>query len=310
MTQYFSDREVGERPRTNSEVSPTVWSGIDWLIQERIDDGSFRRNPHEKHWESAKRFDATIKSHIPALSGRLDKVSRMEQPTLMDTMDIIEFCWKTVGKYERVNPYAFSGPVIESLDKQAGQMEFRESVNFVFRRNGVAFNLTEQGRIERLIPGPVGSALRSAVFQTGDAELDQLLETARRKILVPDEDEHRDALEKLWDAWERLKTVEHSDKAKGAAIMLDKAAGTSQPKLRDLLEEEAKALTGAGNKLRIRHSETNQERLETSQQVDYLFQRMFSLIHLILRSTGRVGSNTDTIQMVPTSGQHKDDLPF
>ena len=105
------------------------------------------------------------------------------------------------------------------------------------------------------MPEPLGSALRQSVFQTGDAELDDLLETARRKMLLPNVGEHRDALEKLWDAWERLKTIEDSDKAKGAAIMLDKVAGTSQPDLSDLLEEEAKALTGAGNKLRIRHSE-------------------------------------------------------
>ena len=290
MTQYFSDRELGEQPQVNPDISSSVWNGIAWLIQERVDDGSFRRNPHEKHWESAKRFDATIKSEIPALSGRLDKISRINQPSLTAIMDAIEFCWKAVTKYyEGIDRYPSFGQVAESVDKQAGQAEFRKRINHIFRRNGVAFDLTEQGRIERLIPGPVGGALRSAIFQTGDAQLDQLLETAQRKILVPEENEHQEALEKLWDAWERLKTVEHRDKAKGAAIMLEKAACTSQPKLRDLLEKEAKVLTGAGNKLRIRHSETNQERLETSQQVDYLFQRMFSLIHLILRSTGRVG---------------------
>ena len=289
MTQYFSDRELGELPRASSELSATAWQGIAWLIQDRINNGSFRRNAHEKQWESEKRFDAMIKAEIPDLPGRMDNISRIQQPTLVDAMDVIEFCWREVGRYELVNHYGHVGQGIETLDKQAGQEEFKEHVNHMFRRNGVTFDLTDQGKIERLIPGPVGSALRSVVFQTRDPELDQLLETARRKILVPDENEHGDALEKLWDAWERLKTVEYTDKAKGTAIMLDKAAGASQPNLRDLLEAEAKALTDAGNKLRIRHWETNQERLETSQQVDYLFQRMFSLIQLILRSAGRVG---------------------
>ena len=45
MTQYFSDRELGEQPQVNPEISSGVWNGIAWLIQERIDDGSFRRNP-------------------------------------------------------------------------------------------------------------------------------------------------------------------------------------------------------------------------------------------------------------------------
>ncbi|MXZ91669.1 MAG: hypothetical protein F4W95_09290 [Chloroflexi bacterium] len=96
-------------------------------------------------------------------------------------------------------------------------------------------------------------------------------------------------MEKLWDAWERLKTIEDVDKKKGVKVLLDKAAGSSQSKFRDLIEKEAIALTGAGNGLSIRHSETTQERLESSEQVDYLFLRMFSLIHLILHTTGRVG---------------------
>ena len=229
-----------------------------------------------------------MKSEIPTLCGRLDKISRISQPSLTAIMDIIEFCWNAVVKYEINNNYPYYGQATESADKEAGQAEFRERINHIFRRNGVAFDLTEQGRIERLIPGPVGGALRTAVFDTGNAELNQLLETARHKILVPDDDQHRDALGKLSQVWERLKTIEHRDKRKGVTIMLNKAAGTSQPKFRDLLEKEAKALTDAGNNLLIRHSETNQERLETSQQVDYLFQRMFSLIHLILHATGRV----------------------
>ena len=201
---------------------------------------------------------------------------------------VIEFCWKAVGKYEIVNNSPYSVQSTESLDKQAGQAEFRERINHLFQRNGLAFNLTEQGKIERLIPEPIGSALRQANFQTGDAQLDELLETARRKFLLPDESEHRDALEKLWDAWERVKTIKDSVKKSGVQKILDPSAGVCQSRFRDLLESEATELTKAGNNLRIRHSETNQERLEMAEHVDYLFQRMFSLIHLILRTTGRL----------------------
>ena len=208
--------------------------------------GSFRRNPHEKQWECAKRFDAMIKAEIPALSGRLDKISRIDQPELTVTMDIIEFCWKAVGKYEIVNNSPYSVQSTESLDKQAGQAEFRERINHLFQRNGLAFNLTEQGKIERLIPEPIGSALRQANFQTGDAQLDELLETARRKFLLPDESEHRDALEKLWDAWERVKTIKDSVKKSGVQKILDASAGVCQSRFRDLLESEATELTKAG----------------------------------------------------------------
>ena len=135
----------------------------------------------------------------------------------------------------------------------------------------------------------LSNELRQADFRTRDAELDKLLESARQKFLASSEDDHRDALEKLWDAWERLKTVDVSDKKSGTQKMLDEVVGSNQPKFRDLLEQEARSLTDAGNSLRIRHSETKQERLETSAHVDYMFLRMFALIHLILKTTGRVG---------------------
>ena len=252
--QYFSDRELGEGPRTIFTIAPTVWSGIAWLIQARIDDGSFRRTSQEKHWECAKRFEATIKAEIPAVAGTLyrARISALDCPALTVMMDIIEFCWREVGKFERVDHYPYGGLGHEDFDKLAGQDEFRESVNQIFARNGVAFNLTELGRIERLIAEPMGSVLRSADFWTGDQHLNELLEAARQKIIVPDPNEHRDALEKLWDAWERMKTITHPKKLVGVTEMLDGLAGPGQPKFRALLEQEAKALTDAGNDLRIR----------------------------------------------------------
>jgi hypothetical protein len=45
--------------------------------------------------------------------------------------------------------------------------------------------------------------LASAQFRTGEEELDRLLEKARKKFLNPDVSTRREALEVLWDAWER-----------------------------------------------------------------------------------------------------------
>ena len=66
--------------------------------------------------------------------------------------------------------------------------------------------------------------------------------------------------------------------------MLDVTAGASSPIFRDAVEREAIELTVIGNSLRIRHSETSQEILATSEHVDYLFYRLFSFVLLILRS--------------------------
>ena len=116
-------------------------------------------------------------------------------------------------------------------------------------------------------------------------ELDRLIDTAKCKFLNPHSQVRREALEAIWDGWERLKTLDgQGDKKSQAKAMLDKAAGSSSPKFRDALEREAMNLTLIGNSLRIRHSETSQEILAMSEHVDYLFYRMFSLVQLILLS--------------------------
>ena len=70
-------------------------------------------------------------------------------------------------------------------------------------------------------------ALSDSVFSTGDSELNQLLETAVTKYKLYDPKERKDGVEKLWDAWERLKSLEdsHVDKKKESIrLLLEKAA--------------------------------------------------------------------------------------
>ncbi len=71
-----------------------------------------------------------------------------------------------------------------------------------------------------------------------------------------------------------------------ADAMLDYAARPGS-QLRASLATEADALTNIGNTHRIRHSETWQEPLETSLQVDYLFTRLFAFIYLQLKASDR-----------------------
>jgi hypothetical protein len=101
-------------------------------------------------------------------------------------------------------------------------------------------------------------------------------------------DVRRESLEKLWDAWERLKTLEPGrDKRESAGRLLNKAA--AEPALRARLEQEACELTEIGNKFMIRHTETDKIRITESVHIDYLFHRMFAMIRLLLKASGRSG---------------------
>lgn len=130
--------------------------------------------------------------------------------------------------------------------------------------------------------------LSESAFKTGDAILNELLESSRVKFLSDDQNLRREALEKLWDAWERLKTLEPGkDKKDSIRILLDKSA--PDPSFRQTLEDEATQLTAIGNSYIIRHTEIGKIPITSAEQTNYLFYRMFSLIRFLLRATARGG---------------------
>jgi hypothetical protein len=174
-----------------------------------------------------------------------------------------------------------------SYDQETGRGRFTDDVNRIFERNGIAFEL-KLGEVIRVASTTLHESLAETVFKTGDAALDELLEVSRQKFLNRSQAVRRESLEKLWDAWERLKTVEAGkDKKASVKALLDKAATESN--FRDRLEQEAKELTEIGNKFMIRHTETDKVPIVDSVQVDYLFQRMFAIILLLLKTSGRGG---------------------
>jgi hypothetical protein len=113
-------------------------------------------------------------------------------------------------------------------DQAAGRTKFTAEVNHIFERNGMAFQLRD-GRVERLLPFELQEALAVAVFRTGDSVLDGLLETSRHKFLHRDLTVRQEALEKLWDAWERLKTIEDGKDKKTKTLAL---CGRPRPTIR------------------------------------------------------------------------------
>ncbi len=131
--------------------------------------------------------------------------------------------------------------------------------------------------------------------QSGDATLDNLLQLACERFRDPAPSARNDAIEKLWDGWERLKTLAGGNKAESAQAMLD-AVALPGSRFRELVETEARALTKIGNEFHIRHFETDKTPLLPA-EVDYLFHRLFALINLILNA--RMCSESDESVSMP-----------
>lgn len=281
------------RPRTIDVVDERVWSGLFTLIDTRIGDGSFGYRFPEQCPDGrgpcgcdSRAFGRVLTAEVPWANWPL---THMDLPDTPAILDILEFCATAVGAPVEEDFHPFFGHSHLSWDRDAGLTRFINEVNLLFSRNGVGYELTAQGAARRLLPQPLSDSLSWTIFATADAETDRLLENARQRISLPKAEDRRDALEKLWDAFERLKTLEPgADKRSQAEALLDRVA-TPGTKFRHVLGEEAMTLTKIGNTFRIRHSETSQETLASLQQVDYLFGRLFAFILILLKATGRGG---------------------
>jgi hypothetical protein len=286
-TQYFSDVENGPRSRKEEVIGQIVWNGIAATVQSLITDGSFGlsfpstcNDGSDVVGTNILNWQAVLMAEHPGVEWpfRSD-----ETPATMAILDLIQFAHDNIGKPIQGSYHEFFRHNHLTFDRAAGRAEFRQKINRIFARNGLAYELQADGMIVRLAPSVLREALQSTIFHTGDTTLDAMLESARTKFLNPNPQVRREALEKLWDAWERLKTIEPgADKKAQVKNLLDK--GATESTFRNLLETEAIALTGTGNSFLIRHSETNRAPVGPDIHVDYLFHRLFSLIWMLLNS--------------------------
>jgi hypothetical protein len=284
--KYFSDKHLNDY---NDEIPQKVWAGILSVINRHIVDGSigFRfpelcQDGNAVCGTNEKNFYDTLKAHIPKCPWPLQPG---EAPGLLVVLDLIEFTYKSIARPIQIEYHGFFKHHHLSFDEKIGKTEFRGEINTIFRRNNIPFIINISGTVER-IPSETLNTLLENVFNTGDKVLDQLLHESTKKIKDPDLNERRIALEKLWDAWERLKTIESGrDKKSSTKAILDKAA--TERNYRQILEQEAIDLTEIGNNFRIRHSETGKIELEKESQIDYFFYRAFCLIYTLLKESHR-----------------------
>src|SRR5262249_13817353 len=189
------------------EVAPAAWGGIVALIQGRISNGAFGVDYPAECPDG--RGTTGTDAHALGLAVRAD-IPDLDWPLVLDPipptlaiMDLLEFCDDHVAEPVPISSHNFFGHQQFRFDRTPGQAEFRAAVNRIFARNQLSYELKDDGQIQRLAAPVLHEALTAAAFRTGDASLDNLLESARAKFLDADANVRREAIEKLWDAWER-----------------------------------------------------------------------------------------------------------
>jgi len=294
--EYFSDKEKGPKPRTTETISPSAWGGIVAIVQSLVSTGGFGEHFPEICPDGAGPVGTDEQAFVLALRGEVPEIEwplrTTEEkfyelvpfsPDALVVLDLVQFCYEYVAKPIQGGYHPFFQHHHLSFDTREGKKDFREKVNRIFSRNGIAFELSQDGNIIRIAPPGLREELASGEFQTGDKILDQMLGEARRKFLNPDQGIRKEAVESLWDAWERLKSSDDpSNKKKSVTQLLNKAA--IEPEFRELLEEEARKLTDIGNSFHIRHSEVTQTAIQDPSHLDYLFHRLLSMIILLIKT--------------------------
>lgn len=143
--------------------------------------------------------------------------------------------------------------------------------------------MDEYGLIKRNISEPVKEFIDVMLIATSDQSLNELLRKAYDKFILPKMNYRKEALEKIWDAFERLKTYYEEDKKKSVEKLIDEIS-EGYIEIKNIIENEFKVLTKIGNDFQIRHFEKGKHEIKNSIHVDYLFMRILATMVTSIKS--------------------------
>lgn len=168
--------------------------------------------------------------------------------------------------------------VIESFYRHTTKsLQFRNEINAIFKLNNINVELRN---------GEVHSTSNKAIGLDGstiinEAGLEELIRTAED---LYNKGEYSYAVEKIWDAFERIKTYYPTlDKKKSAEkIINDISYGNEH--IKKMFDNEFKVLTDTGNSYRIRHHEINKIDISKELHYKYFYKRCLALISVIVEN--------------------------
>lgn len=210
------------------------------------------------------------------------KVDKYDQYALLD---FIEFMFANVRDVQKGDYHKFYNHYHLTTKATAiVKGQFREKINECFDKTGLLYTLNSNGEVVRVLVNDVASTeIVNTVLSVQEKGTKELLQEAISLHQSHDPNAARDAVEKLWDAFERLKTYYTNLNKQDSAnkIISDMAAGNED--YINLFTEEFRKLTKVGNDFRIRHHETDKIEIADIHYYDYFFNRCLSLIALAVQ---------------------------
>lgn len=192
-------------------------------------------------------------------------------------------CYNEANKYAETNmlkdfilhtsPYCVFD-ALEVYSQIINSIEYENQINLTFRQASLPYSLNNG-----MIIGIVENALIDNSELSEEEGVSKLMQSA---IDFYNQGNKAIAVEKLWDAFERLKTLLPGKKKDAATSMINKMGHGEQAYI-DLYTTESKSLTDIGNNFRIRHHETDRVNITSHLDYDYLFHRCWAFVNLAVK---------------------------
>lgn len=201
-------------------------------------------------------------------------------------IDLIEYFAQNIRDItKRWNSLEYKNfEIVESLSTSNIFLDFQTEINEIFLESGVLYNLTSEKIVERIVEdSPLTNEIEDKFREINEAGLKELLKDAVALHKTPNDSARRDSVEKIWDAFERLKTYYESLSKKQSIKKIIQDISNNNKDYIKLLNDEFNELTRIGNEFRIRHHETNKIEIYDVKYYDYFFNRCLSLIALAVK---------------------------
>jgi len=295
VNPLYTDRLGMTPPRTQNALSDATARALLSFVEQTV----------EKNWLAAEfpihctdggyvigTNDSALGTQICAMIPGIEWPLWKNAGDLSDDVlfDLLEYVGQSVSLPVEGSFHDFFRHHRLSFKKPEGRRQYRDRVNAFLARAGAAYEMGFDLTISRVGPPEVHEVLSALKPASGDSRLDALIERARALYLSRKASDRLLALQTMWDAFERLKTIDIPGKDKkrqSSQALLD---NVSSPALRAVIADDMKALTDSGNKFGIRHHETDQEQLP-EELYDYFIVRMANVVLTLLDQSGRLATD-------------------
>lgn len=177
---------------------------------------------------------------------------------------------------------------LEKLVLNSSPKTVFDIIELYAKYNSVGFedevNTILDGLHYKLLDGKVmvQTTVEVKAVEAKEPNLRELIKTAESYFKKEDIVSKQTALEKIWDALEKLKTYYTTDKKQSVQMVINKIS-QEDAETTDIFNKEFDYLTKFGNTHQIRHFETGKTAIKDARMKEYWYTRCLALINLAIK---------------------------